>query len=102
MQDSKTEFAAMSEKGSEPVILCSKMVRIAAAFLKETDPEGYELLCEGLADANPDSIAFINEQLRKGRTDDAEQAEWDLPSLIIGHRMAVAAGRCAIIEPRSE
>lgn len=44
------------------------MVRIAAAFLKETDPEGYEMLCEGL----PDSIAFINEHLLKGRTDDAE------------------------------
>ena len=68
MLDYKTKCAVSSEKGSEPVILCSKMVRIAAAFLKETDPEGYEMLCEGL----PDSIAFINEHLLKGRTDDAE------------------------------
>ena len=82
MLDYKTKCAVSSEKGSEPVILCSKMVRIAAAFLKETDPEGYEMLCEGLAKANPDSIAFINEHLLKGRTDDAEQADWDLPSLI--------------------
>lgn len=102
MLDCKTECAALSGKGSEPVVLCSKMLRIAAAFLKETDPEGYEMLCEGLARANPDSIAFINEHLLKGRTDDAEQAEWDLPSLIIGHRVAVAGGRCAIIEPGSE
>lgn len=49
MLDYKTKCAVSSEKGSEPVILCSKMVRIAAAFLKETDPEGYEMLCEGLA-----------------------------------------------------
>lgn len=102
MLDCKTECAAPSGKGSEPVVLCSKMLRIAAAFLKETDPEGYEMLCEGLAQANPDSIAFIHEHLLKGRTDDAEQAEWDLPSLIIGHRLAVAAGRCALIEPGSE
>lgn len=102
MLDYKTKCAVSSEKGSEPVILCSKMVRIAAAFLKETDPEGYEMLCEGLAKANPDSIAFINEHLLKGRTDDAEQADWDLPSLIIGHRLAVASGRCAIIEPGAE
>ena len=61
MQDFNKECAASSDKGSEPVVLCSKMVRIAAAFLKETDPEGYEMLCEGLAKANPDSIAFINE-----------------------------------------
>ena len=81
MQDFNKECAASSDKGSEPVVLCSKMVRIAAAFLKETDPEGYEMLCEGLAKANPDSIAFINEHLLKGRTDDAEQADWDLPSL---------------------
>lgn len=102
MLDYKTKCAGSSEKGSEPVILCSKMVRIAAAFLKETDPEGYEMLCEGLAKANPDSIAFINEHLLKGRTDDAELADWDLPSLIIGHRLAVASGRCAIIEPGAE
>ncbi len=149
MLDCKTECAAPSGKGSEPVVLCSKMLRIAAAFLKETDPEGYEMLCEGLAQANPDSIAFIHEHLLKGRTDDAElriaaaflketdpegyemlceglaqanpdsiafihehllkgrtddaeQAEWDLPSLIIGHRLAVAAGRCALSEPGSE
>lgn len=102
MQDFNKECAASSDKGSEPVVLCSKMVRIAAAFLKETDPEGYEMLCEGLAKANPDSIAFINEHLLKGRTDDAEQADWDLPSLIIGHRLAVASGRCAIIEPGAE
>lgn len=76
MQDFNKECAASSDKGSEPVVLCSKMVRIAAAFLKETDPEGYEMLCEGLAKANPDSIAFINEHLLKGRTDDAEQADW--------------------------
>lgn len=63
MQDFNKECAASSDKGSEPVVLCSKMVRIAAAFLKETDPEGYEMLCEGLAKANPDSIAFINEHL---------------------------------------
>lgn len=48
MQDFNKECAASSDKGSEPVVLCSKMVRIAAAFLKETDPEGYEMLCEGL------------------------------------------------------
>ena len=102
MLDFKTECTASSDKGSEPVILCSKMVRIAAAFLKEADPEGYQMLCEGLAEANPDSIAFINEHLLKGRTDDAEQADWDLPSLIIGHRLAAAAGRCSIIEPGSE
>ena len=54
MQDFNKECAASSDKGSEPVVLCSKMVRIAAAFLKETDPEGYEMLCEGLAKANPD------------------------------------------------
>lgn len=53
MQDFNKECAASSDKGSEPVVLCSKMVRIAAAFLKETDPEGYEMLCEGLAKANP-------------------------------------------------
>lgn len=68
MQDFNKECAASSDKGSEPVVLCSMMVRIAVAFLKETDPEGYEMLCEGL----PDSIAFINEHLLKGRTDDAE------------------------------
>lgn len=102
MLDCKTECAALSGKGSEPVVLCSKMVRIAAAFLKEMDPEGYEMLCEGLAKANPDSIAFINEHLLKGRTGDSEQAEWDLPSLIIGHSVALAGGRCAIIEPGSE
>ena len=102
MQDFNKECAASSDKGSEPVVLCSKMVRIAAAFLKETDPEGYEMLCEGLAKANPDSIAFINEHLLKGRTDDAEQADWDLPSLIIGHRLAVTSGRCAIIEPGAD
>lgn len=62
MLDCKTECAASSDKGGEPVVLCSKMVRIAAAFLKEMDPEGYEMLCEGLAKANPDSIAFINER----------------------------------------
>ena len=44
MQDFNKECAASSDKGSEPVVLCSKMVRIAAAFLKETDPEGYERL----------------------------------------------------------
>ena len=66
MQDFNKECAASSDKGSEPVVLCSKMVRIAAAFLKETDPEGYEMLCEGLAKGNPDSIAFINEHLLKG------------------------------------
>ena len=102
MQDFNKECAASSDKGSEPVVLCSKMVRIAAAFLKEMDPEGYEMLCEGLAKANPDSIAFINEHLLKGRTGDSEQAEWDLPSLIIGHCVALAGGRCAIIEPGSE
>lgn len=102
MQDFNKECAASSDKGSEPVVLCSKMVRIAAAFLKEMDPEGYEMLCEGLAKANPDSIAFINEHLLKGRTGDSEQAEWDLPSLIIGHSVALAGGRCAIIEPGSE
>ena len=102
MQDFNKECAASSDKGSEPVVLCSKMVRIAAAFLKETDSEGYEMLCEGLAKANPDSIAFINEHLLKGRTGDSEQAEWDLPSLIIGHSVALAGGRCAIIEPGSE
>ena len=80
MQDFNKECAASSDKGSEPVVLCSKMVRIAAAFLKEMDPEGYEMLCEGLAKANPDSIAFINEHLLKGRTGDSEQAEWDRPS----------------------
>lgn len=51
MQDFNKECAASSDKGSEPVVLCSKMVRIAAAFLKETDSEGYEMLCEGLAKA---------------------------------------------------
>lgn len=102
MQDFNKECAASSDKGSEPVVLCSKMVRIAAAFLKEMDPEGYEMLCEGLAKANPDSIAFINEHLLKGRTGDSEQAEWDLPSLTIGHSVALAGGRCAIIEPGSE
>lgn len=101
MQDFNKECAASSDKGSEPVVLCSKMVRIAAAFLKEMDPEGYEMLCEGLAKANPDSIAFINEHLLKGRTGDSEQAEWDLPSLIIGHSVTLAGGRCAIIEPGS-
>lgn len=66
MLDFNKECAASSDKGSEPVVLCSKMVRIAAAFLKETDPEGYEMLCEGLAKANPDSIAFIeNSYLRE-------------------------------------
>ena len=55
MQDFNKECAASSDKGSEPVVLCSKMVKIAAAFLKETDPEGYEMLCEGLAKVNPDS-----------------------------------------------
>lgn len=53
------------DKGSEPVVLCSKMVRIASAFLKETDPEGYEMLCEG-GKGQSDSIAFINEHLLKG------------------------------------
>ena len=100
MLDCKTECAASSDKGGEPVVLCSKMVRIAAAFLKETDPEGYEMLCEGLAKANPDSIAFINEHLLKGRTDDAEQADWDLPSLIIGHSVALAGGRSSSPGPR--
>ncbi len=65
MQDFNKECAASS--GQVAVNLssfCSKMVRIAAAFLAEMDPEGYEMLCEGLAKANPDSIAFINEHLK--------------------------------------
>lgn len=78
MQDFNKECAASSDKGSEPVVLCSKMVRIAAAFFKETDPEGYEMLCEGLAKANPDSIAFINEHLLKGRTDTSTSSRGEL------------------------
>lgn len=99
MQDFNKECAASSDKGSEPVVLCSKMVRIAAAFLKETDSEGYEMLCEGLAKANPDSIAFINEHLLKGRTDDAEQADWDSSSGI-GWRSHPDAVRSSSPGPR--